>query len=159
MAKRHPGDPIPPRSSHNPDRRSLHLNLTAAEYATIAERAAIAGLSRPRYIREAALAVQIYRTTAPADLLARTTRAIACVTALARSIAVSQSHHTRRHLESAMMELYEKDAELERHGEYIAAALALRPPGSPEGMAPDQRRLPGPGAAIWREPSTDARRL
>lgn len=151
MPNRPHGAPIPPRSSEHPGRRTLHLNLTAREYAIIADRAAVAELSRPRYMREAALAVQIYRTTAAADLLTRTTRAIDCVRALACSIAVSQNHHTRRHMESAMVELYERGAELERHAEYIAAALALRPPDSLVGIASDDCRLPGPGSAIWRD--------
>lgn len=67
MTKRPNGDPIPPRSSGHPDRRSLHLNLTGREYELIAERADIAGLSRSRYVREAALAFQLYRTTSPAE--------------------------------------------------------------------------------------------
>jgi hypothetical protein len=152
MAQQPPGAPIPPRSSRNPDRRTLHLNLTAREYGIIADRAAIAGLSRPRYLREAALALQIFRTTSPAELLARTTRAIACVRELARSIAIGQNQHTRRHFGSAMVELYEKDAQLEQHAEYIAAALALLPTQQADGVALDQPRLPGPGSAIWRVP-------
>jgi hypothetical protein len=68
----------------------------------IAERAGIAGLSRPRYVREAALAFQLYRTTSPAELLANTTRATACVRELARMTAVSQNLYTWRHLEIAM---------------------------------------------------------
>jgi hypothetical protein len=157
-AKLIPGAPIPPRSSLNPDRRTLHLNLTAREYALIAERATIAGLSRPAYVREAALAFQIFRTTSPTELLAKTTRAIASVRALAQSIAVSQNHHTRRHLGPAMVELYEKDAELERHADYLAALLALVPPNSANALVAE-RQLPGPGSAIWRHPSTDAKGL
>jgi hypothetical protein len=152
------GAPIPPRSSLNPDRRTLHLNLTAREYAVIAERARLAGLSRPRYVREVVLAFQIFRTTSPIELLTRTTRAIASVRALAQSIAVSQNLHTRRQLDSAMVELYEKDAVLERHSEYLAALLALIPPNSPDALTAE-RRLPGPGSAIWRQPSTDASSL
>lgn len=152
MAQQPPSAPIPPRSSLNPDRRTLHLNLTARECGIIADRAAIAGLSRPRYMREAALAVQIYRSTSPAELLTRTTRAIACARELARSIAISQNHHTRRHFESAIVELYEKDAQLEQHAKYIAAALALLPTQQADGAPLDQPRLPGPGSAIWRMP-------
>jgi hypothetical protein len=70
---------------------------------------------------------------------------------LARSIAISQNLHTRRHFESAMVELYEKDAELERHAEYIAATLALLPTRSAEVLA-TENRLPGPGSVIWRVP-------
>ena len=148
MTKRPPGDPIPPRSSGHPDRRSLHLNLTAREYDLIAERAEIAGLSRPRYAREAALAFQLYRTTSPGELLANTTHAIACVRDLARMAAISQNLYTWRRLEVAMAELLAKDAELERHVEQIARALALRPPDAPPPLP--ERRLPGPGSTMWR---------
>jgi hypothetical protein len=153
MPKRPPGDPIPPRSSGHPDRRSLHLNLTAREYALLTERAEIAGLSRPRYAREATLAFQLYRTTSPAELLAHTTHAIACVRELARMTATSQNLYTWRRLEVAMAELLAKDAELERHVQQIARALALRPPDAPPPTS--ERRLPGPGATIWRPPSHD----
>jgi hypothetical protein len=147
MTKRPPGAPIPPRSSRNPDRRSLHLNLTAREYTLISMCAAIADLSRPRYVRDAALAVQIYRTTSPTELLASTSRAIACVQELARM--VGQNLDARRGLHAASIELQAKAAKLGRYSEEIAALLALLPPESPS--ATDQsRRLPGPGSSIWQ---------
>jgi hypothetical protein len=147
MIKRPPGSPIPPRSSHNPDRRSIHLNLTVREYAIISACAAIADLSRPRYVREAALAVQIYRTTSPTELLARTSRAIACVHELARM--VGQNLDARCGLQAASIELHAKAAKLGRYSEEIAALLALLPPESPSVTDPS-RRLPGPGASIWQ---------
>src|ERR1700722_15019992 len=113
MTKRPPGAPLPPRSSHNPDRRSLHLNLTAREYALISVCAAIADVSRPRYVREAALAVQIYRTTPPTELLASTSRAIACVHELSRM--VGQNLDARRGLQAASIELQAEAAKLGRY--------------------------------------------
>ena len=153
MTKRPTRDPVPPRSSGHPDRRSLHLNLTAREYALVSERAAIAGLSRPRYVREAALAFQLYSTTSPADLLINTTRAIACVRDLARMTAINQHLHTWRRLEIAMAELEATAAVLERHVEQIARALALRPPDAPPTLP--ERRLAGPAASIWRPPGNN----
>lgn len=147
MTKRPLGAPIPPRSSHNPDRRSLHLSLTAREYALVSACAAIADLSRPRYVREAALAVQIYRTTSPTELLASTSRAIACVHELART--VGQNLDIQRSLRAAGIELQARAAKLGRYSEEIAALLALLPPDSPS-VSVESRRLPGPGSSIWR---------
>jgi hypothetical protein len=155
MTQRPPSAPIPPRSSHNPDRRTLHLNLTAREYATIAERSAIAGLSRPCYVREAALAFQIYQTTSPTEILAHATSAIACIRSLASSPAVGLHFATWRRFEAAIAELHGKTTDLERHLEHIAAILALRPPDSPNPLV-SARRLPGPGSSIWRLAGPDA---
>jgi hypothetical protein len=157
MTKRTPGTPIPPRSSLNLDRRTLHLNLTDREYATIADRATIAGLSRPRYLREAALAFQIYRTTSPTEMLSSTTAAIACVRALASTPAVRLQYKTWREFDAAIAELRAKSAEFERHADRVAALLALLPPNSPDAVAGD-RHLPGPGSAMWRELTSDVHR-
>jgi hypothetical protein len=132
MTKRHPGDPIPPRSSGNPFRRCLHLQLSASEYDTLTLRAAIAGMSRARYVREAALAFQIYHTTSPVEVLLNVTRAIGSVRALARLTAASLDTVTRRHLEAAISEIHRYANQLEYDAEHIAAALALQPsPGQP----------------------------
>jgi hypothetical protein len=125
------------------------LNLTAREYLMIGERSATAGLSRARYVREAALAFQIYQTTSPTEILVNTTTAIDALRSLASFPAVSMHFATWRRFEAAIAELHGKTTELERHLEYIAAALALRPPDSPNAIV-STRRLPGPGSSTWR---------
>lgn len=110
MLKRSDSALIPPRSSLNPDRRSLHVNLTAREYALISERAAAANLSRPRFVREIALAFEIYRTTSPAELMTMATKAIACVHDIASSPVFRLSFNTWCRLEA---ELHTTNALLE----------------------------------------------
>ncbi len=73
------------RPSHKPPRRFLHVPFTVLEYETISLWAAAAGLTRSRYVREAALAIPILRRVSPRERLPHTTRAIACVRALARA--------------------------------------------------------------------------
>lgn len=118
---------IPARSSQNPSRRCLHVPLTASEYETITVRARIADLSRARYVRETALAFQIFSTTSPAEVLLHVNRAIGSIRALARLTAASLDTTTRRHLEAAIAEVHRFSHQLEDNAEHLAAALALLP--------------------------------
>lgn len=147
-AKRKPGVPIPKRSSNHPDRRCLHLNLTAWEYGTIATRARDAGLSMPRYVRKAALGVPILGTKPGTDLLAHVRDAIMCVRALAETTLVRLDANTRRHLEAAIWELYQYAGELDYHIEHIEAAP--EPAGS-------STRQPARDVSAASEPSQPVR--
>jgi hypothetical protein len=127
MPRRPPGCPTPPRSSAHLERRTVHVAMTRSEYDTVTVRAAIAGVSRPRYLREAGLAFQIFRTTSPAEVLLNVTRAIGSIRALARLTAASLDTVTRRHLEAAIAEIHRYANQLEYDAEHIAAELARRP--------------------------------
>jgi hypothetical protein len=94
--------------------------------------AAAEGLSRSRYVREAALAIPILRRVSLRERLPHTTRAIPCVRALARATTAALDAKTVYRLEAAMAELDVKAEELELHAECIAALLALLPPPHPE---------------------------
>jgi len=113
--------------SHKPPRRFLHVPFTASEYETISLWAAATGLARSRYVREAALAIPILRRVSPRERLPHTTRAIACVRALARATMIAVDAKTAYRLEAAIAELGLRADELEDHAEVIAALLALLP--------------------------------
>jgi len=113
--------------SHKPPRRFLHVPFTVQDYETITIWAAAAGLLRSRYVREAALAIPILRRVSPRDRLPHTTRAIACVRALARATMAALDAKTAYRLEAAIAELGLRADELEDHAKAIAAQLALLP--------------------------------
>ncbi|HXB23547.1 MAG TPA: hypothetical protein VNV25_02335 [Gemmatimonadaceae bacterium] len=113
--------------SHKPQRRFLHVPFTVQDYETITIWASAAGLSRSCYVREAALAIPILRRVSPRDRLPHTTRAIACVRALAHATMAAVDAKTAYRLEAAIAELDTRAEELEDHAEAIAAQLALLP--------------------------------
>jgi hypothetical protein len=113
--------------SHKPPCRFLHVPFTVQDYETISLWAAAAGLARSRYVREAALAIPILRRVSPRDRLPHTSRAIACIRALARATMAAVDARTVYRLEAAIAELDARADELEDHAEAIAAQLALLP--------------------------------
>jgi hypothetical protein len=114
--------------SKKPPRRFLHVPFTVQEYETITIWAGVAGLSRSRYVREAAVAVPILRRVSPRDRLPNTTRAITCIRALARATSAALDARMVYRLEAAIAELDARADELEQHAERIGALLALLPP-------------------------------
>jgi hypothetical protein len=107
-------------------RHFLHIPFTAQEYETITVRAAMAHASRSRYVREAALAVQIFRSPVPRERLPHVVRVIACLRTLTRAVPAT------------VAELKAAAAELELHSDELAAQLALVPrdPDPPLDPAP-----------------------